>query len=66
LQQIFKNILQYCRLLFFFLRLQIFYSLLLSFFEQKKNNKQNIILNNKIVALCFKVKTIAKKIIAQK
>jgi len=35
-------------------------------FAKEKNNKQNTILNNKIVALCFKVKAITKKIITQK
>jgi len=39
---------------------------LLSLFEQKRDSEQNIVLNNKIVAFCFRVKTITKKITAQK
>jgi len=35
-------------------------------FKQKRDNKQNIVLNNKIVVFCFRVKIIAKKIIVQK
>jgi len=34
--------------------------------RQFENNIQNIALNNKIVALCFRAKAIAKKIIVQK
>ncbi len=66
LQQIFKNVLYCCRLLFSFLQLQFSYFLSLSLSEQKRDSKQNTVLNNKIVAFCLRVKTVAKKITAQK
>ena len=74
LQQIFRNIFCYCWLLFFslqsscFLQFSCFLLLLLSrnLEKQFENNIQNIALNNKIVAFYLKIKTIAKKIIAQK
>ncbi len=74
LQQIFRNIFYCCRLLFSslqsscFLQFSCFLLLLLSRNSKKqfKNNIQNIVLDNKIVVLCFRVKTIVKKIIAQK
>jgi len=54
----------------FFRFLQSFRFLLLLLSRNSKrqfeNNIQNIALNNKIVALCLKVKAITKKIIAQK
>ncbi len=62
LRQIFRNVLCCCRLLFFSLRLQFFYFLLLSSFEQERDSGQNTVLNNKIAALCLRVKTIAKEI----
>ena len=34
--------------------------------KQFENNIQNIVLNNKIAALYFKIRTIAKEIIVQK
>jgi len=65
-QQIFRNVLYCCRLLFFSLQLQFFYFLLLSLSEQERDSGQNTVLNNKTAAFCFRVKTVTKKITAQK
>ncbi len=69
-----KNVFCCRRLSFFFLQsfcfLRFFCFLLLllsrNLEKQFENNMQNIVLENKIVAFCFRAKTITKKIIVQK